>query len=88
MDQDHGSLQSVTVPSMVLFRISDNMLEAPYLLKFKEITVMLLAHKADRVYAMAFTQDRYGSYDENLHDQAYVMMPVWRLIAQAHARFA
>ncbi|PVE41753.1 hypothetical protein H663_015585 [Limnohabitans planktonicus II-D5] len=88
MGQDHGSLQPVTVLSMVLFRVSDNMLEEPDLQKFKEITAMLLAHGADTVYAMAFAQERYGRYDDSLHDEAYVMMPVWHLIAQAHARRA
>lgn len=86
MEQLNGHPQPVTVLSMVLFRVSDNRLEAPDLLKFKEITAMLLALGADTAHAMALAEDRYGTYDETLQDEAYVMMPVWRLIAQAHAQ--
>lgn len=70
MDQDHGSLQPVTVLRMVQFRVSDSMMECTDWLKLKEITAMLPGHGADTAYSLAFAQDRYVSYGENLHDEA------------------
>jgi hypothetical protein len=87
MDGDRGP-QPVTVLSMVMFRISDALLEPSDFLKFKEITALLLAHGADTDYAMTLAEHRYGTYDATLQDEAYVMMPIWHLIAQAHAQRA
>jgi len=84
LDAQGDNLQPVTVLSMVMFRISDNMLQTHELTRFKEITALLLSCGADTEHAMALAEQRYGPYDEKLVDQAYTMMPPWHLIARAN----
>lgn len=84
LEAQSDTLQPVTVLSMVMYRISDNMLQMHELTRFQDITALLLSYGADTEHAMALAEQRYGPYDENLVDEAYTMMPPWHLIARAH----
>ncbi len=82
-EQEPGGIIQPTTPlRMVMFRISDNMLEDEQLLLFKEIAQLLLDHGADPVPAMEIAEDRYGKYDPK-YDEPNLFYDVWHVVGRA-----
>jgi hypothetical protein len=66
---------------MVVFRISDNLLEERDLIKFSEIASLLLQYGADPKPALHLAELRYGKYDPNAIPDPF--NHVLRIIMQA-----
>ncbi len=84
MDEECPSdiIQPTTPLRLVMFRISDCLLEDNDLKQFVEIAKLLLRHGADPEPAMQVAEARYGKYDPNFVEES-PFMDVWRLIANA-----
>lgn len=66
---------------MVMFRISDNLLDDHALKEFGEIAMLLIEHGADPKPAMELAEERYGAYNPNAQNSPF--MEVWRIVAEA-----
>ncbi len=66
---------------LVVFAISDSMLEDNDLKAFAEIAKLLLEHGADPKPAMELAGWRYGKYDP--HTASSPFMDVWHIVADA-----
>ena len=75
--------QPTTPLRMVIFRISDNLLEDSDLKQFAEIATLLLNYGADAKPAMQLAELRYGEYDPKTEDSPF--MDVWRIVATGSA---
>jgi hypothetical protein len=68
--------QPTTPLRLVVFRISDSLLEDEHLEKFKVIAKLLLKHGADPKAAMELAEIRYGKYDPTLENVWYSVLHV------------
>ncbi|MNC97970.1 hypothetical protein D3C83_158010 [compost metagenome] len=66
---------------MVMFCISDNLLEDDDLKQFAEIAKLLLRYGADPKPAMQIAEERYGKYGPGFADSPF--MDVWSIVANA-----
>ena len=73
--------QPTTPLRMVMFCISDALLEEDDLKQFAEIAALLLHYGADPKPAMKLAEARYGKYDPSFPDSPF--MDVWRIVARA-----
>ncbi len=82
VDEAYESKNQPTTPlRMVMFRISDNMLEDEDLRKFAEIAQLLLDYGADPKPAMQIAESRYGKYNTDSEQSPF--MDVWHIVANA-----
>jgi len=72
-------IQPDTPLRLVMFRISDCMLEDSDLRKFAEIAEILLSYGADPKPAMQIAESRYGKYDPDFEQSPFA--DVWHIIA-------
>ena len=80
-EYERPELQPTTPLRLVMFRISDSMLDDEALKKFAEIAKLLLKHGADPKPAMEIAELRYGKYDVNAEPGPF--MDVWHIVANA-----
>jgi len=80
-DEPNGLIQPTTPLRMVMFRISDSLLEDSDLKQYAEIAKLLLRYGADPKPAMFIAEHRYGKYDSNAEKSPF--MDVWHIIANA-----
>jgi len=80
-EEPDGYIQPTTPLRMVMFRISDALLENKSLLDLAEIAKVLLDHGADPKPAMLLAEDRYGKYNPNADNTPF--MNVWKIVANA-----
>jgi len=80
-DEPDGIIQPTTPLRLVMFRISDCLLDDEDLKQFGEIAKLLLQHGADPLPAMQIAEDRYGKYDP--HAAPGALMNVWHIVARA-----
>jgi hypothetical protein len=80
-EEPDGYIQSTTPLRLVMFCISDSLLEDSDLKQFEEIAVLLLSYGADPKPAMEIAEYRYGKYDANREKGPF--MDVWHIIANA-----
>jgi ankyrin repeat protein len=80
-DEPDGFIQPTTPLRMVMFRISDSLLEDAELREFLKIAQLLLDHGADPGPAMEIAEDRYGKYDPTYESSPF--MDVWHVVARA-----
>lgn len=76
--------QPYTPLRMVMFRISDNLLDDEALKEFGEIAMLLLKHGAEPEPAMELAEQRYGQYNPNAQNTPF--MEVWRIVAEAEIK--
>jgi hypothetical protein len=76
-DSEH---QPTTPLRMVMFCISDSLLEENDLKEFAEIAEVLLAHGADPEPALQLAELRYGKYNQEAEKNPF--MEVWDIIAR------
>jgi hypothetical protein len=81
-DEPDGLMQPTTPLRMVMFAISDCMLDDDGLRDFLTIAQMLLDHGADPGPAMEIAEDRYGKYSPDLESSPF--LDVWHAVAKAH----
>ena len=80
-EEPDGYIQPTTPLRLVMFRISDCLLEDEHLKLFAEIATILLRHGADPKPAMKIAESRYGKYYPG--DEKSAFMDVWRIVANA-----
>ena len=80
-DEPDGYIQPTAPLRLVMFRISDSILEDDSPKKFAEIAKILLDHGADPKPAMKIGESRYGKYDPNAPESLF--MDVWHIVAKA-----
>jgi hypothetical protein len=80
-DEPNGYIQPTTPLRLVMFAISDCMLDDDGLKQFAEIATLLVRRGADPQPAMAIAEDRYGKYDPNTPSSLF--MDVWHIVANA-----
>ncbi|MBN1183812.1 MAG: hypothetical protein JXB49_16080 [Bacteroidales bacterium] len=78
-DEPDGLIQPTTPLRLVMFRISDCLLEDADILKFAEIAKVLIQAGANTKPAIQIAEERYGKFDPDYEDSAF--MRVWRIIA-------
>ncbi|MFI5203334.1 MAG: hypothetical protein ACHQF2_02470 [Flavobacteriales bacterium] len=83
-DEPNGSMQPTTPLRLVMFCISDCLLEDDHLKQFAEIANLLLQHGADPKPAMQLAEYRYGKYDPAAEKSPF--MDVWHLVASGKSR--
>jgi hypothetical protein len=83
-DEPNGYLQPTTPLRMVMFRISDALLDERGLEQFAEVARVLVAHGADPMPAMQIAESRYGKFDPDCPRNLFT--DVWRIIANAAGR--
>jgi hypothetical protein len=83
-DEPDGLIQPTTPLRLVMFCISDCLLDPGGLEQFAEVARLLLRHGADPAPAMQIAEHRYGKYDPN--SEASPFMDVWHLVAKAAIR--
>jgi hypothetical protein len=88
LDPVHGeslerSIQPTTPLQLVIFRISDCMLDDHDLVQFAEIATVLIQYGADPGPAMQIAEARYGHYDPDAGDSFF--MDVWHVVAKAQS---
>lgn len=76
--------QPYTPLRMVMFRISDNLLDDEALKEFGEIAMLLLKHGAEPEPAMELAEQRYGQYNPNAQNTPF--MEIWRIVAEAEIK--
>lgn len=74
-----GLIQPTTPLRLVLFRISDCMLDDYALKQFTKIAKLLLSYGADPKPAMQIAEARYGKYNPEAGESLF--MDVWRVVA-------
>ncbi len=74
LDQPDTSLR------MVVFRISDCMLEEEGLKTYVEIARTLILHGADPIPAIQLAESRYGKYNADQHEEGHLLKDVYRVI--------
>jgi len=80
---DKEDMHQPTTPlKMVMFRISDCMLEDEELRKFSEIAKLLIQYGAETGPAMIIAEVRYGKYDPIMESNPF--SDVWHLVAKGH----
>jgi hypothetical protein len=80
-EEPDGLIQPTTPLRMVMFRISDCMLEDKDLEQFEMISEVLLEFGADPGPAMEIAESRYGTYRPDIEINPFTK--VWHLIAKA-----
>ena len=80
-EEPNGYIQPTTPLRLVMFCISDALLEDIHLKQLAEIAKLLLRYGADPKPAMQIAEFRYGKYDPNAERNTF--MEVWRIIANA-----
>lgn len=78
-EEPNGLIQPTTPLRMVMFCISDCMLEDDDLKYFTEIAKLLIHYGADPKPAMEIAEDRYGKYDPDAQNGLF--MEVWRIVS-------
>lgn len=73
--------QPTTPLKLVMFCISDAMLDDDGLKEFMEIAKLLVNYGADPKPAMALAEQRYGKFDPKAEGSLF--MAVWRIVAKA-----
>ena len=76
-----GIIQPSTPLKLVMFRISDCLLDDSDLKQFLEITKILLSYGADPKPAMEIAESRYGKYDPGYNEPPFT--DIWHLVAKA-----
>jgi ankyrin repeat protein len=76
--------QPTTPLRMVMFCISDNLLEEDDLKQFAEVAKLLLQHGGDPKPAMQLAEMRYGKYDPHIEESTF--MNVWHIVAKANLK--
>jgi len=79
-EPDHGH-QPTTPLRLVMFRISDSLLDDRGLEQLAAIARLLLQHGADPKPAMRLAELRYGKYDPQRASSPF--MDVWHIVANA-----
>lgn len=82
-ETEYPQNQPTTPLRMVMFCISDNLLEEDDLKQFAEVATLLLQHGADPEPAMQLAEIRYGKYDTYPENG---FMNVWHIVAKAHQK--
>lgn len=72
--------QPYTPLRLVMFCISDSLLEDADIAQHAEVAKLLLRYGADPEPAMALAEQRYGKYDPQRQSR---LMPAWRVVAAA-----
>jgi len=80
-DEPNGYMQPTTPLRLVMFRISDNLLDDSHLIQFAEIARLLLHYGADPKPAMQIAEYRYGKYNPDAESSPFI--DVWNIIANA-----
>ncbi len=80
-EEPNGYIQPTTPLRLVMFCISDNLLEEEDLRQFAEIASILIKHGADPKPAMQMAESRYGKYDPTAEKNQF--MDVWSIVANA-----
>ena len=78
-EEPDGIIQPTTPLRLVMFCISDSLLQENGLKQFAEIAKLLLKQGADPKPAMQIAEFRYGKFDPNFPDSPF--MDVWRIVA-------
>lgn len=78
-EKPDGRHQPTTPLRLVMFCISDNLLEDDDLKQHAEIAKLLLRHGADPKPAMQLAELRYGKYDPTLASSPF--LDVWHIVA-------
>jgi hypothetical protein len=78
-DEGYG-VRPKTPLALVMFCISDSLLEDHDLEQFAEVARLLLRHGADPGPAMQIAEERYGKYDPSLPSSPF--MDVWHIVAK------
>jgi hypothetical protein len=79
-DESEAAGQPTTPLRLVMFCISDALLEDIHLKNFAEIATLLLSYGADPKPAMEIAEHRYGKYDPA--NESGPFMDVWHIIAR------
>jgi hypothetical protein len=79
-EEPNGYIQPTTPLRLVMFCISDALLDDNSLKQFAEIAKLLLQYGADPKPAMEIAEWRYGKYDPNAEESLF--MDVWRIVAE------
>jgi hypothetical protein len=79
-DEGEPAGQPTTPLRLVMFCISDALLEDIHLRNFAEIATLLLSYGADPRPAMEIAEYRYGKYDPGFESSPF--MDVWHIIAK------
>ena len=82
-DPSNALNQPDTPLRMVMFCISDNLLEDEDLRNHAKVAKILLAHGADPKPAIEIAESRYGKYSPEYHDEGNLFMDVYRIVAKA-----
>jgi ankyrin repeat protein len=77
----NGYIQPTTPLRLVMFCISDSLLEEEDLKQFAEIAKLLLQYGADPKPAMKIAESRYGKYDPEINNG--IFMEIWHIVANA-----
>ena len=80
--EDDDIFQPTTPLKLVMFRISDSLLEDKDLKQFTKISKLLLRYGADPEPAMQIAEARYGKYDSCKAEKGS-FMDVWHILANA-----
>jgi hypothetical protein len=80
-DEPDGYIQPTTPLRLVMFRISDSLLEEKDLEQFAVIAKLLVQHGADPKPAMFIAEERYGKYNPAAEKDSF--MKVWDIVANA-----
>lgn len=79
-EEPNGLIQPTTPLRLVMFRISDCLLDDNELKTFAEIAKILLKYGADPGPAMEIAEARYGKYNPDIENNAFTN--VWHIIAK------
>ena len=78
--------QPKTPLQLVMFCISDSLLEERDLKEFADIATLLLHFGADPKPAMQIAESRYGKYDPDMEKGPFT--DVWHIVADAYRHFS
>ncbi|WOG25743.1 hypothetical protein [Endozoicomonas sp. 8E] len=82
-DDPNGFIQPITPLRLVMFRISDCLLNDEDLKEFYKIARCLLDHGADPRPAIKIAEERYGKYEDDSGGDSDVFMDIWRIVHNA-----
>ena len=80
-DEPNSYIQPTTPLRLVMFSVSDCLLNDDDLKQFAEIAIVLLKYNANPKPAMEIVEYRYGKYDASFEENSF--MNVWRIVANA-----
>ncbi|MBO9480488.1 MULTISPECIES: hypothetical protein [Gammaproteobacteria] len=82
-DDPNGFIQPITPLRLVMFRISDCLLNDEDLKEFYKIARCLLDHGADPKPAIKIAEERYGKYEDNSEGENDLFMDIWSIVHNA-----